>query len=62
MATRNGFGSILRSARLDSGYHVDDIASRLRVRSDIIEAIEREDFSRIPPKAYTKRNLEINGC
>ncbi|MBE6464671.1 MAG: helix-turn-helix domain-containing protein [Eggerthellaceae bacterium] len=57
MATRNGFGAILRSARLDSGYQVDDIASRLRVRSDIIEAIEREDFSRIPPKAYTKNMI-----
>ena len=57
MATRNGFGSILRNARLDSGYQVDDIARRLRVRSDIIQAIEREDFSRIPPKAYTKNMI-----
>lgn len=57
MATRNGFGSILRNARLESGYEVDDIAQRLRVRSDIISAIEREDFSRIPPKAYTKNMI-----
>jgi hypothetical protein len=27
------------------------------VRSDIISAIEREDFSRIPPKAYTKNMI-----
>ena len=57
MASRDGFGSILRNARLESGYQVDDIARRLRVRSDIISAIEREDFSRIPPKAYTKNMI-----
>lgn len=48
------FGSILREARERRGYDLTETARRLRIRPDILLAIEEEDFSRMPPHGYTR--------
>lgn len=48
------FGNILREARERRGYDLTETARRLRIRPDILLAIEEEDFSRMPPHGYTR--------
>lgn len=48
------FGMILRDARERKGYDVATVARRLRIRPDILQAIEASDFSRMPPRGYTR--------
>ena len=46
------FGSALREARIAKGLDYDTVARRLRIRLDILQAIEDGDFERMPPKGY----------
>ncbi len=46
------FGSALREARIAKGLDYDTVARRLRIRPDILQAIEDGDFERMPPKGY----------
>ncbi len=48
------FGMILRDARERKGYDLAEAARRLRIRPDILLAIEENDFSRMPPRGYTR--------
>lgn len=48
------FGTILREARERKGYDVQSAARRLRIRPDILRAIENNDFSRLPARGYTR--------
>ena len=48
------FGTILREARERKGYDLAAAARRLRIRPDILRAIEDNDFSRMPPRGYTR--------
>lgn len=48
------FGTILRDARERKGYDLSTAARRLRIRPDILRAIEEDDFSRMPPRGYTR--------
>lgn len=48
------FGTILREARERKGYDLAQAARRLRIRPDILRAIEEDDFSRMPPRGYTR--------
>lgn len=48
------FGSILREARERKGMDVQSAARKLRIRPDILRAIENNDFSRMPPRGYTR--------
>ena len=43
------FGTRLRHAREEQGLSIEDIAQRTFIRVSHLEAIEREDFSAIPP-------------
>ena len=45
-------GQILRRARKDRGYDLNDIASHLNIGSTHLEAIEAEDIKSLPPKVY----------
>lgn len=54
MRNKDTFGGILRQVREENGYSLDGVAERLRLRTDILRAIEDCDFSRMPPRAYTK--------
>lgn len=48
------FGTVLRDARERKGYDLATAARRLRIRTDILHAIEANDFSRMPPRGYTR--------
>ncbi|MEG0071632.1 MAG: helix-turn-helix transcriptional regulator [Raoultibacter sp.] len=48
------FGTILREAREKKGLDMTAVARRLRIRPDILEAIEDADFTRMPPRGYTR--------
>lgn len=48
------FGSLLREARLKNGYELNDVSRRLRIRPDILQAIERSDFQNMPPTGYAR--------
>ena len=50
MATQMSFGAILREARERRGLDLTTAARRLRIRPDILRAIEENDFSRMPPR------------
>ena len=45
-------GALLRSAREASGASIDDIAGILRIRSDHLQALEDDDFERLPGSVY----------
>ena len=44
------FGSVLKEARISKGYELNMVSRRLRIRPDILEAIEDSDFERMPPR------------
>ncbi len=48
------FGSVLQDARERKGYDLSTAARRLRIRPDILRAIENNDFARMPPRGYTR--------
>lgn len=48
------FGEILQQARERKGMDLATAARRLRIRPDILRAIEGNDFSRMPPRGYTR--------
>lgn len=54
MVSQMNFGEILRQARERKGYDVVSAARRLRIRPDILRAIEACDFERIPPRGYAR--------
>ena len=54
MASNTTFGAVLREARERRGMDVQSIARQMRVRADIIRAIENNDFTRMPPRGYAK--------
>ena len=57
MAPQLTFGAILQEAREHKGMEVGTAARRLRIRPDILRAIEAEDFSRMPPRGYTRNMI-----
>lgn len=53
MARQIAFGDILRDARKRKGMDLATVARRLRIRPDILRAIEESDFARMPARGYT---------
>ena len=53
MARQISFGDTLRSARERKGLDLSTAARKLRIRPDILRAIEESDFARMPPRGYT---------
>lgn len=51
---RMTFGTVLQEARERKGYDLVTAARRLRIRPDILRAIEENDFSRMPPRGYAR--------
>lgn len=47
-------GKVLREARERKGYDLNTVARRLRIRPDILRAIEAGDFEAMPPRGYTR--------
>ncbi len=58
MARQKPFGELLNEARRRNGMSLADASRALRIRQDILRAIEEGDFSRMPPRGYT-RNMVI---
>ncbi|MDO4182374.1 MAG: helix-turn-helix transcriptional regulator [Coriobacteriia bacterium] len=54
MAGLGTFGTILRETREQKGVGLDEAARRLRIRPDILRAIEDSDFAHMPPKGYAR--------
>lgn len=54
MASNMKFGEVLRFARERAGIDLNSAARELRIRPDIINAIEESDFSHMPPRGYTR--------
>lgn len=57
MARSSSYGEILRNARKRTGMNLGDAAYRLRIRPDILRAIEECDYSRMPPRGYTRNMI-----
>lgn len=53
------FGEILRNTRERKGLDLNATARRLRIRPDILQAIEESNFASMPPRGYA-RNM-VNG-
>ncbi len=51
------FGSVLKEARIRKGYELTTVARRLRIRPDIIQAIENSDFANIPSSGYARNMI-----
>lgn len=51
------FGSVLKEARISKGYELTTVSRRLRIRPDILEAIESSDFERMPPRGYSRNMI-----
>lgn len=51
------FGSVLKEARISKGYELTTVSRRLRIRPDILEAIENSDFERMPPRGYSRNMI-----
>ena len=50
----SGFGQILRDARIRRGMNVGEVAHRLRLSEQQVEAIEAQDFSRLPAAVFLR--------
>lgn len=50
----NDFGQLLREARERKGYDLPTAARRLRIRPDVIRAIENSDYAKMPPRGYAR--------
>lgn len=57
MARGTSYGEMLREARLRRGMDLPSVARRLRVRADILAAIEDADFAALPPSGYTRNMI-----
>lgn len=53
MARQTSFGDMLRMGRERKGLDLSAAARKLRIRPDILRAIEEGDFARMPPRGYT---------
>ncbi len=56
---KTSFGEILRQTRERKGLDLNATARRLRIRPDILQAIEESNFRAMPPRGYA-RNM-VNG-
>ena len=45
-------GSILRDRRIERGFDEAVVSAKFKMRSDILRALERDDFSRLPARPY----------
>jgi transcriptional regulator with XRE-family HTH domain len=52
--SREAFGPNLRRIRLQKGVSIDHIARAMKVSADLLEDLERNDFSRWPAGVYAR--------
>lgn len=52
-----GFGEQLASARRNAGLSIQQVSDALRIRNDIVRAIEMQDFTNMPAKAFSRNQV-----
>ncbi len=52
-----GFGEQLASARRNAGLSIQQVSDALRIRNDIVRAIEMHDFANMPAKAFSRNQV-----
>lgn len=52
------FGEVLRQTREKHGISLAEVSADLKVRTDILIAIEQGDFSKIPPQGYSRNMIK----
>lgn len=57
MAFRGSYGEQLREARVRRGMDIHSVSRRLRIRLDILTAIEEANFAQLPPSGYTRNMI-----
>ncbi len=55
------FGILLRNAREVVDISIDDVARKTRIKKSYIDALEQEDFSRLPSKVYIRAYIRTLG-
>ncbi len=51
------FGEVLREARERTGEDIISVARRIRIRPDILQAIEASDLDSMPPRGYSRNMI-----
>ncbi len=57
MSRQSSYGDILRDAREKKHLDLANVSRRLRIRPDILQAIEDADFAKMPPRGYTRNMI-----
>ena len=52
-----GFGEELAAARRRNGYSIQQVSDAIRIRPDILRAIEMADFARMPAKGFARNQV-----
>ena len=52
LAASEKIGNTLRAAREETNASLDDISALLKIRSDHLQALENDDFERLPGSVY----------
>ncbi len=55
------FGILLRNAREVADISIDEVARKTRIKKSYIDALEQEDFSRLPSKVYIRAYIRTLG-
>lgn len=58
LATEVRAGEKLKAARLEKNIHLEDVAKKLHIRSDYLQALENEEYSRLPAGLYGRQFLK----
>ncbi len=53
IGTAHTVGEVLREARLQRAYRIEDVAGRILARKETLLALERDQFEKLPPQVYT---------
>lgn len=60
MNTENSsLGSVIRTAREKRGYSIEEVAEKTRIKPDIIEHLEQDNYAELPSPVYVKGFLKM---
>ena len=55
---RAGLGALLREARVKAGYSLGQVEFATKIKTHIIEALERDDYANMPPGIYLRAYIK----
>ena len=53
-------GEVLRLARINQGLSLDELQKKTAIQLDMLEAMETDDFDKLPTPLYERSNLRKN--